>query len=117
MRVLSEDEEARLMSLLKDSKARWAYPFIVTMLSAGLRPNEACSLRKANVDLERGILLPTDAKSKRDARLKQGVPLNSEVIEVLRVWMKETFLVPHHFSPGRERAARPEARGNEAASA
>jgi integrase len=60
------------------------------MRSVGLRPNEARSPRKSNVGLERGILWPTDAKSKRDARLKKGVPLNSEVIDVLRAWMKET---------------------------
>ncbi len=59
-------------------------------LGTGLRQTEMRHLKKADVDLSRGLLFVTDPKWKNDPRQSKGVPLNAEVRQRLVQWMAET---------------------------
>lgn len=77
-RVLSEDEEARLMEALEErgAETRWA---TIIALNTGMRRMEILRLRWRHIDLQSNTLVVTETKSGKDRQL----PLNGEVLAVL----------------------------------
>jgi excisionase family DNA binding protein len=74
-RILTEDEEARLLA----KAAPHLRPFLVGLLNTGARRNELLTLRWENVDLERGTILLRHTKAGRD-RL---IPINGTLAATL----------------------------------
>lgn len=79
-RVLTEDEEARL---LDDCVGRFAYlrSFIILALNTGMRRGELLTLKWGNVNLPFGqiVVEATNAKAKR----RRMIPINSKVREIV----------------------------------
>jgi integrase len=86
-RVLSDDEEARLMEALKKrgAETKWA---TVIALNTGMRRMEILRLRWRHIDLQSQVLVVTETKSGKDRQL----PLNAEVLAVLtEMWGRPTL--------------------------
>jgi integrase len=86
---LSWEDEELLMA------AAWNGPDYLPRLiqlgtGTGMRQCEMRHLRKEDVDLVRGTLYVTDTKWKNDPRRTKGIPLSSEIVEMLREWMSLT---------------------------
>jgi integrase len=77
-RVLSEDEETRLMQALakRGHEVRWA---TIIALNTGMRRMEILRLRWRHIDLQSQALVVTETKSGKDRQL----PLNHEALAVL----------------------------------
>ena len=74
-RVLTEDEEARLLA----ASAPHLRPIITGLLTTGARRSELMALRWISVDFERGTVLLTKTKAGRN----RVIPINAELHEVL----------------------------------
>ena len=74
-RVLTEDEEARLLA----ASAPHLRPVITGLLTTGARRSELMALRWISIDLERGTILLTKTKAGRN----RVIPINAELHEVL----------------------------------
>jgi integrase len=66
-RVLSTDEQRRLLQACQNDDRRHIYPLILTALDSGCRRGELLKLRWRDVDLEKGTLrvIATNAKTNR----------------------------------------------------
>ncbi len=76
IRWLTPDEEERLMATLNDRLR----PIARTALLTGMRQGEILALKKAAVDLDRGVIAVTRAKNRR----ARSVFVNKELAEILR---------------------------------
>lgn len=88
-RYLLCEEEELLMP------AAWDGPDYLSRLiqlgvGTGMRQCEMRNLKKADVDLQREVLFVANPKWKNDPRRTKGIPLNAEVVEMLREWMEIT---------------------------
>ena len=83
------DPHEALLEAAWDGPAYLPY-LVIVGLGTGLRQTEMRHLKKADVDLSRGLLFVTDPKWKGDPRQSKGVPLNTEVKHHLARWMAET---------------------------
>jgi len=78
-RILSEDEEARLLAACEESRS-WRLKLIVlTALHSGMRKGEILRLRKADVDFQAGFVNVEQSKSGHGRR----IPLNATLREAL----------------------------------
>jgi integrase len=79
IRWLEPDEEARLLTALKSTANRWAYPITVCALESGLRRGELLHLVWSQVDLSRGVIRLEKTKSGR----RREVPMRQAVYDIL----------------------------------
>jgi excisionase family DNA binding protein len=101
-RVLSEDEEARLLGT---APARLR-PVILVALNAGLRRGEILNLQWKNVDMEKRVLKIEKTKSKK----MRYIPVNSVLLNVLNAQKAERRggerLFPFKVRPAFEKACK-----------
>lgn len=77
-RYLSEEEEARLMSILVERRAHLR-SIVILALHTGMRRGEILGLRWNQIDFARGLILVQRTKSGRD----RIIPMNSTIRETL----------------------------------
>lgn len=78
-RVISADEEVRLLAAAADSRNKALRPLIIIALETCARPEELLGLRWNDVDLERRLVTFTKTKAKRT----RHVPLTRRAIDAL----------------------------------
>jgi integrase len=80
VRMLSDDEQKRLLEACKKSGCGALEPAVVLALCTGMRQGEITGLRWPDVDLRRGRLTLHDTKNGE----RRGVPLAGPALEVLK---------------------------------
>ena len=97
--ILSEEEVARLIESAATSYHR---VILMTLYGAGLRREELCRLKVADVDSHRMVLHVRQGKGRKD----RDVTLSPRLLEVLRDYWKrrkpKTYLFPSYHSKRRE---------------
>ena len=83
VRSLTAAEERKLVEALATTGIR---PIVACALLSGMREDEVCSLRKSQVDLDRGAI--TLGKNKTNVR-RAPIPINAPLKEVLEEAMKD----------------------------
>jgi integrase len=89
IRLLTPEEESKLLAAMGPTYAPWARFAILT----GLRQSEQLTMEWANVDLELGIVTLPETK----AGMVQYAPLNEEAKEILRnldSWQRSKWVFP-----------------------
>lgn len=81
-RTLSYEEEERLTEKLLEGP-QWVHDATRVALGTGFRINEVLSLTKDSVDFGRGLIFVSNPKWKNDPRRTLGVPISTEVREIL----------------------------------
>src|SRR5262249_39565928 len=92
-RLLSDDEESRLMNALTGDR-EYLEPIVALALGAAMRRGNILSLTWIAVDFERACIYVTRTKADRN----YSVPMNREVIEILRCLRtksKSDYLFPN----------------------
>lgn len=79
-RFLSQEERTRLLDACRESRNEALYPYVVLLLSTGMRKMEALSLRWGDVDLNRQIVVILESKNDQP----RVVPLTGHALELLR---------------------------------
>lgn len=99
--ILSEEEVARLIESASTSYHR---VILMTLYGTGLRREELCRLRVADVDSQRMVIHVRQGKGNKD----RDVTLSPRLLEVLRAYWKWRKPKTHLFpSPYRSRTDRP----------
>jgi integrase len=79
-RILSEDEEARLLEAVRlTTKSQHLEPIIITALNTGMRKGEILNLKWSNVDFKTGHILVEETKNGEIRR----VPMNKKLTAIL----------------------------------
>lgn len=96
LRVLSPEEETRLLAALENSKL--VKQIVVFALNTGLRRGEIFSLKWSDVDFERGMIQIRESKSNKG----RAVPMNSTIRTLLRsLKRKSEYVFPSPKTGGR----------------
>ena len=107
-RALSQQEEARMLEAIGESRSPALYPFFVLSLDAGLRPSEIRSLRRSNLRLSwrDGMIVEGEVivgRSKTEAGAGRIVPLTQRACVALSLWLSrfpeasaDSYLFPFH---------------------
>jgi integrase len=97
-RVLFSEEEERLMAQLSGRRAHLA-PIVQLAIHTMLRKTELLSLRKSNLDFERGLIWATNSGGQRTKSKKsRPVPMNSfarQLLEELCRASKSEYVFPN----------------------
>ena len=98
--ILSEEEVARLIESASTSYHR---VILMTLYGTGLRREELCRLKVADVDSQRMVIHVRQGKGGRD----RDVPLSARLLEVLRAYWKwrkpKTYLFPSYYGARQEK--------------
>jgi len=79
-RILSEDEEARLLETVRTtSKEKHLEPIIITALNTGMRKGEILNLKWSNVDSQNGVIIVEGAKNGEVRK----IPMNQKLTQTL----------------------------------
>jgi len=79
-RILSEDEEIRLMEAVRlTTKSQHLEPIIITALNTGMRKGEILNLKWSNVDFKTGYILVEETKNGEIRR----IPMNQKLTATL----------------------------------
>lgn len=90
-RVLTPEEETRLLAVAKDDLRM----FLILLLNTGLRKMEALSLKWTDVDFEKKVLFVRAENSKSGRG--RVIPLNSILLSELKAWRARTLNSPYVF--------------------
>ncbi len=92
---LRHHEIKRLLELLKEDSPD-IYPIMVLMALAGLRPSEVYSLRRQDIDLERGLLTvrSTESHDPKTQHSHRMIPICSEALQAVRGAMNTQRVIP-----------------------
>jgi integrase len=82
-RFLTAEEAALLAADVGENSPAWVLDALLVGLGTGLRGEELLGLTKDAVDFARDLLFVAKPKAKKDPRRTQGVPMSSEVREIL----------------------------------
>ena len=99
-RVLSTDEEVRLLRACDSVHSRFLKPIILVATNAGMRRGEILSLEWASVDLAQRTIRIVNAKSDSGDR---SIPMNTTVhalLSDLATKASSHFVFPSHRKPG-----------------
>jgi len=80
-RILSEEEEARLLDAVRSTtKSQHLEPIIITALNTGMRKGEILNLKKTNVDFNNAYILVEGTKNGEFRK----IPMNKKLTQTLR---------------------------------
>lgn len=88
-RVLSFEEEERLMPVLQDAEP-YLLPFVTLAIGTGMRETEMLKSRKTQFDFTRSLVFVSDPKWPKDPRATKGIPMSQRVKETMREWINQT---------------------------
>jgi integrase len=101
---LTDDETERLIAVLDEWPFREEAAFIRFVLLTGLRNSEACRLRWADLDLDRGLATLVNPKGKKTTT----IPISSAAVDVLRTLdVRAEFVFPGKGGKQRAKFRRP----------
>lgn len=99
-RVLSSDEEARLLHACESLHSRFLKPIVLVAMNTGMRRGEILALEWARVDLAQRTIRVLNAKSNSGDR---SIPMNTTVHALLSSLAGKAtshFVFPSHRKPG-----------------
>jgi integrase len=99
-RALSADEEARLLAAVEEARSPVLATFVKALLLTGMRCGELTGMRWDRVNFENRVM--TVGKAKSDAGTGRQIPMNSELLDVMKThaqWFTKRFgeTRPGHF--------------------
>ncbi|CAG0981017.1 Putative defective protein IntQ [Burkholderiales bacterium] len=95
-RFLSDDERVRLLAACRVSTCPYLYPIVVVAISTGMRRAEILTLRKAQVDVVRGVVSLQETKNGEP----RCVPLAGLARDLVRTRLSETHAEHDLLFPG-----------------
>jgi integrase len=99
-RALSPEEEARLLKAMEEARSPVLAAFVKTLLLTCARSGELKNMRWSQVDFENRVV--TVGKAKTDAGTGRQIPMNGELLDVLKdhaQWFTKRFgeTQPEHY--------------------
>lgn len=98
-RVLSREEQTRLLEACRKSKNPYLYTFVILLLGTGCRYNEIRCLKWTEVDLIQGKIIIVKSKNS-DMR---SVPIRGLPLELLKAYASATLSLGYIF-PGKDKS-------------
>jgi integrase len=105
-RALTPDEESRLLAALDAARSPVLATFVKALLLTGMRCGELTGMCWGQVDFQNRVM--TVGRAKTDAGTGRQIPMNSELLEVMKnhaIWFTKRFketLPTHYLFPAGE---------------
>lgn len=99
VRFLSEEERTELLKACRESENSYLYPVVVLALSTGARRGEILSLKRDQVDTERGRITLYETKNNE----VRSIPLTGHALDLTRDLLKVKHLSTDLLFPGKDK--------------